>query len=153
MITEETRLRLRAADKRYRLRHPDRTKAKDAKRYLENRVAERARNSQYYRDNREAQRVRHRNTKHHISQLWFDSKLAEQDNRCAVCLRTFEKTPHIDHDHNCCKPSKSCEKCRRDLLCDDCNLGLGRFKDDPIVLGRAIDYLAKHKDKQCPSVT
>ena len=145
MLTEKRRLKQREADKRYRENHPERCKAKDARRYEENKDAERARNSQYYRDNRDVQKVKHRNCRHKITQEWFDSKMVEQDHKCAICRKSFEKTPHIDHNHDCCPPLKSCEKCRRDLLCTDCNLGLGRFHDDPVILGRAIDYVAKHK--------
>ena len=105
-----------------------------------------ARNAQFYRDNKESQRKRHRNNRHKITQDWFEAKLLEQDNKCAVCLKEFTDTPHIDHNHDCCPPLKSCDKCRRDLLCEDCNLGLGRFKDDIEVLERAIQYVKRHKE-------
>ena len=29
----------------------------------------------------------------------------------------------------------------RGFLCDSCNTGLGKFRDDPDLLARAIDYL------------
>jgi len=32
----------------------------------------------------------------------------------------------------------------REWICDSCNTGLGRFKDDPELLQRAMDYLKKH---------
>jgi recombination endonuclease VII len=124
-------------------------KEKNQRHYEKHREEELARNKQFYRDNKETQRIRHRNNRHHIKQEWFDAKLAEQDNKCALCLKEFVETPHIDHDHKCCKPSTSCEKCRRDLLCKDCNLGLGRFVDDIAVLERAIQYLKHHKGIQC----
>ena len=122
------------ADERYRLRHPERLKAKDQKRYLEHREEELARNKRYwpsyYAENAVAIRAGYRNRRHGITQEWFDAKVLEQGGCCALCGKLFDKTPHLDHDHRCCPPLKSCEKCRRDLLCEDCNLGLGRFKDD-----------------------
>ena len=32
----------------------------------------------------------------------------------------------------------------RGYLCNNCNIGLGRFNDDPALLGKAIDYLVVH---------
>ena len=122
------------------------TQSERNKRYYNNHKKEALeRNAQFYRDNKETQAARHRNTRHHITQEWFDNKLIEQDNKCAICRKSFIDTPHIDHCHDCCPQLKSCKNCRRDLLCKDCNLGLGRFHDDPVILGRAIDYVAKHK--------
>lgn len=146
MTPEEKKVRQSVADKKYRLAHPEKCKAKDQKRYEENKESERVRNSSYYMLNREVQKVKHRDNRHHIEPGWFDAKKAEQDNRCAICLKEFIDTPHIDHNHECCPPLKSCEKCRRDLLCGDCNLGLGRFKDDVEILERAIQYLKHHKE-------
>lgn len=58
---------------------------------------------------------------------------------CPICeKRTIVSiTANIvaDHDHNTGKG--------REWICDSCNTGLGRFKDDITILERAIDYL-KH---------
>jgi len=40
---------------------------------------------------------------------------------------------HLDHDHG--------TGAIRGFLCIDCNHGLGKFKDDPAMLLRAIVYL------------
>ncbi len=120
-------------------------KERSRRRYEKHRESELARNSSYYMKNREVQRVKHRNNRHGITQEWFDAKMVEQDNKCAVCYKPFEKTPHIDHNHECCKPSTSCGKCRRSLLCEDCNLGLGRFFDDVNLLSSAIQYINQYK--------
>jgi len=90
-------------------------------------------------------RRNYRNRMHHVSQEWLDAKLAEQNNLCAVCFQPFLKTPHIDHDHKCKHVRGSCDKCRRGLLCEDCNLGLGRFRDGQAVLENAIQYLKKYE--------
>lgn len=63
---------------------------------------------------------------------------------CPICRikQDLELTEwHIDHDHSCCPGRKSCGKCIRGLICGDCNVGLGRFKDNPEALRRAADYL------------
>jgi hypothetical protein len=76
--------------------------------------------------------------------------LLEQRERCAICFLyiggvTIDKNgvertdAHIDHDH------KTGEL--RELLCTNCNKGLGCFKDDPRLLERAAEYLKKHGTK------
>jgi hypothetical protein len=142
MIDLETkRQRQREADARFRLRHPEKQKEKHHRRYEENKEQEKARNQSYYMLNRDVQRIRHRNNRHKITSDWYDAKLAKQENRCAICGSPFVKTPHIDHRHACCPSARSCGKCNRGLLCDDCNLGLGRFKDNPAVLRKAAEYV------------
>jgi hypothetical protein len=131
----------------YRLNNPEKVKEKERRRWRENKEYESKRNRNYYQENKEIQRVKHRNNRHKITQEWFDAKLAEQDNRCAVCRDVFTKTPHIDHNHEHCPPLKSCEVCRRDLLCTDCNLGIGRFHDSVERLEKAIEYLRKHNGR------
>lgn len=65
----------------------------------------------------------------------YDDMLAQQSNGCYLCGGGPSRTPylHIDHDH--------ATGVVRGLLCDSCNLGLGKFKDNAEVLRRAIDYL------------
>lgn len=49
---------------------------------------------------------------------------------------------HIDHDHSCCPGNaRSCGNCVRGSLCGPCNHGLGYFRDDPVRLQAAIEYL------------
>lgn len=77
--------------------------------------------------------------------LYFEI-LEKQDGRCSLCSKTEEENGRrlaIDHDHRCCPPNKYCEKCVRGLLCLDCNIGLGMFKDNPELLILASEYLQK----------
>ena len=67
-------------------------------------------------------------------------------NKCGICSTEtpsrYRKTPwSIDHDHSCCPYGASCSKCHRGILCDDCNLGVGRFMDNPELLRAAASYL------------
>jgi hypothetical protein len=68
----------------------------------------------------------------------FEAMLASQDGRCAICLGFFpsEFETHADHDHSTGRV--------RGLLCNSCNNGLGRFRDDPDILRRAAAYLEQH---------
>ena len=125
------------ADKRYRLNHPDKIKAKEKKRWKENREKESKRNRDYHIKNKDRVNLRSRLNRHKITEQELNDMLRKQRNCCAICCEKFIKTPHIDHCH---KTNKN-----RALLCDDCNLGLGRFKDNKKFLGNAIKYLEKHQ--------
>lgn len=59
-----------------------------------------------------------------------------QGGACRICRRTFSEPklpPAIDHDHS--------SGLVRGLLCHQCNLGLGNFRDNPAFLLAAIEYL------------
>jgi len=121
------------------------TPSQKNKRYYEkHKESELQRNRVYHQDNKSKVNLRHRNTRHRITQEWFDAKIEEQNNHCAVCQKEFQGTPHIDHNHQCCPKLRSCDKCRRDLLCEDCNLGLGRFFDSVTLMQNAIQYIERH---------
>ena len=70
-----------------------------------------------------------------------------QDGLCAICKNN---TPLlvVDHNHSCCAGPKSCSKCIRGLLCRNCNLGLGYFKDNKKTLKSAIKYLKHFSDEE-----
>lgn len=120
--------------------------------YERHKDAELARNKAYYpayyEKNRQTIKDKRRNARHRITQEWFESTRAAQDFKCAICREPFIDTPHIDHDHRCCGQLTSCDQCRRGLLCKDCNLGLGRFKDSIVLLANAIQYLEKHNESR-----
>lgn len=74
----------------------------------------------------------------------FERRGTAQDWRCMICGREPEPDPrrknldptpylHVDHDHASGRT--------RDLLCSDCNLGIGMFHEDPDAMLRAIDYV------------
>ena len=73
-----------------------------------------------------------------LSKEDFESMLEEQQNKCAICGFEFHDEgkstrPHIDHCHDSGDV--------RGLLCNNCNTGLGQFKDNPSLLQSAIEYL------------
>lgn len=81
---------------------------------------------------------------YNITQEQYDEMMERQGGTCAICDQPCPsgKRLHVDHDHSCCPGIKSCGKCVRGLLCTNCNNGLGRFKDDVALLGKAITYLS-----------
>lgn len=68
----------------------------------------------------------------------YDAMLVAQNGQCAICSKHMDK-PHVDHCHATGDV--------RELLCRNCNHGIGNFKDNTEHLSRAIEYLARHKGK------
>ena len=92
-------------------------------------------------------RTRHTFWNHGLTMERFAEILASQAGGCAIC---GTKNPggrgsfHVDHDHACCPKGKSCDDCRRGLLCTNCNVGLGMLGDTADGLARALGYLLTH---------
>jgi len=83
----------------------------------------------------------HRNywlrTKFGITAKDYGDMLAKQDGKCAICGATESHSKGnrlcIDHDHKTGKV--------RGLLCHNCNVGIGNFKDSLLLFREAINYL------------
>ena len=75
--------------------------------------------------------------KYGLTPKQVDELLARQSGRCAICPTTEPAGRHkkwaIDHCHISGKV--------RGLLCHHCNTALGGFKDNPLLLQKAISYL------------
>jgi hypothetical protein len=67
----------------------------------------------------------------------YQDKLTEQGGVCAICGLGCVSGRRLaaDHDHQTGE--------FRGLLCGLCNASLGGFRDDPILLERAIEYLSR----------
>lgn len=66
----------------------------------------------------------------------YEKFLDTQKGVCKICKMLPERGLCVDHDHATGKV--------RGLLCHDCNLGLGRFKDKVAILREAINYLQEN---------
>jgi len=95
------------------------------------RKKKRMKDPKYRAKYRAAQLARTRRRKYGISQEVFDEMLADQGERCLICRR--KRKLCVDHDHETGEV--------RGLLCQQCNIGLGAFGDNPRYLRRAIRYL------------
>jgi hypothetical protein len=81
-------------------------------------------------------KVRAYNHKHRLKRRYgitdgCDQLLATQGGVCAVCGR--ERLLEVDHNHTTGKV--------RGMLCRRCNMGLGCFEDDAILLRKAVDFI------------
>ena len=80
--------------------------------------------------------------KYGLSEEALADMLETSDNRCEICQTPVEHgrielgAAHIDHCHETGKV--------RGILCSQCNLGLGHFRDNVDYLNNAISYLEKH---------
>lgn len=79
----------------------------------------------------------------------YEQLLAGSGGACSLCGNppAVGRALVVDHDHNCCPGEKSCGNCVRGLLCDNCNIGLGHFKDSVESLQLAIEYITRHSEK------
>lgn len=86
-------------------------------------------------------RASHLKAKRGLTTEQFDAMVSAQENSCAICGKPGEVEHHgllsIDHDHS--------TGVVRGLLCDSCNVGLGRFGDDLDRLEKAAAYLRLHR--------
>lgn len=75
-----------------------------------------------------------------ISATTYAQMLALQNGVCAICKGTNKngKRLSVDHCHNTNKV--------RGLLCHNCNMGLGYFRDTIDILKDAISYLENSND-------
>jgi tRNA splicing ligase len=77
-----------------------------------------------------------------LSDEEYEKVLLSQRGVCAICNKVNTITSKkgkifrlsVDHDHNTGEV--------RGLLCHDCNIGLGKFKDSTLLLSKAISYLS-----------
>lgn len=72
-----------------------------------------------------------------ITLLQYEEMIKLQENKCSICDKISNSSLHIDHNHSTGKV--------RELLCTNCNTGLGQFKDNIEFLESAIKYLVKHE--------
>ena len=62
----------------------------------------------------------------------YRDMIERQHGLCGICAKPLDRID-IDHDHTTGRV--------RGLLCHACNIGVGAFQDDPVILMRAIQYL------------
>lgn len=79
----------------------------------------------------------------------YRALLAAQGGGCAVCGATEPGGGagsnidgfSVDHDHSCCPGKVTCGKCVRALLCNRCNLSIGRLGDSLDVFRRIVEVM------------
>lgn len=100
----------------------------------------RAYNRKHYQYDPVASRAKALRRKFGVTVEQYEALRAHQNDSCAICMTRMPGGKgdwHMDHDHK--------SKRARGLLCQNCNIGLGNFKDDPEKLNKAARYLRKHQ--------
>lgn len=80
----------------------------------------------------------------------YDLLLEQQDHDCAICRRDEHEVDGLVVDHRHRRGERCVATDVRGLLCNECNLGLGHFKDDVWLMATAVDYLKFFEKKGFP---
>lgn len=93
-------------------------------------------------DNQKDRRLRYR---YGLSLDDFNKRKEDQEGCCAICGEPPTPTDShpdlvVDHCHNTNQV--------RSLLCNSCNVGLGKFRDNPFLMLDASAYLFAHQSLQ-----
>lgn len=112
--------------------------SRNAKSYYEGRKGEiliyqkeyRAKNEAYIK---EYKAKRYLTKQYGISESEVTELIVQQNGQCEICKEDISAKRHIDHNH------ASGEI--RGLLCSSCNRALGYFKDSPLIVKNAYQYL------------
>jgi hypothetical protein len=97
---------------------------------------------------RQARKANYQQRTFNLAETKRQAILAAQGGLCAICgpwtgYNGRTRALSTDHDHSCCPGPTSCGRCIRGLICKHCNDLLGRLRDDPRALLRAVLYLLR----------
>ena len=95
-------------------------------------------------DNKEHVRSYFIQKKYGLSTEEYKNIIENNKGLCPICKSVLvfgvgvrdPKAATIDHNHETGKV--------RDVLCSNCNMGIGKFKENIITIQAALDYLKKH---------
>lgn len=135
---EEFKQARREASRRWKENHSD----YDAAYYQKNKEKLIAQQAEYRDKNRKNVRVKLMQHYHKRR-----ARLLEGHTTCDICKCVLTK-PNLDHNHDIAKNicghlsnSSRCARCRRGVLCNNCNSAIGKFHEDLKVLDNAKRYL------------
>jgi len=138
---KESRQKWEIANKEYRKQYK---KDYAKKHYAANREFVKAQSLQYRNNNLDKCRNSRMKRVFGISLEEYNDLFQKQNGICAICMQNETKFDSrigktvmlaVDHNHETGEV--------RGLLCSNCNLGLGKFKDNIAALKNAIKYLEK----------
>jgi hypothetical protein len=103
-----------------------------------------AKSRSYHKAYRQKERAKEQIKKYMLKAIYglsledFNSMMEGQGGACAICgTRNWGKTgPSVDHNHE--------TGAVRGLLCNQCNSGLGMFRDNPGTVKLAVAYLERN---------
>ena len=119
---------------------------KRSKKYREEQPEKIKQMRQNYKERRkdiryETDRRAHLKRKYKITEEDYKQMYEQQKGCCAICQKQIEfRKLCVDHSHETNKV--------RGLLCKSCNLAIGSFKDDILLLENAINYLRRYENEK-----
>ena len=115
--------------------------------YKENTKKWQEKNKEYLKEwrkkNKENRKIYQLKRRFRISIEEYNQMFNKQNGRCAICgihQLKLKRTLCVDHNHK--------TKEIRELLCVNCNIGIGHLKENPFILLKTIKYLKKHLDNR-----
>lgn len=117
-------------------------KSRQARLERPERIAENKHNSYRRHFDKNAKKSRQKKLKYNygITIDEYNAMYEAQGGVCAICGNpNGEKNLCVDHDHNSGKI--------RGLLCTDCNVGIGRLRDNLSIIQKAFLYIEKHQQE------
>ena len=137
VFTEEQLIAKRAYNRKYYIDNAEAKKKANKIYSLNNPEKGRPRAQKYWRNNKYKCEIARLLKVFGLSQEEYELALKMQQGLCYICDVQLIKL-NIDHCHVTGKVRK--------LLCKECNLGLGLFKDNPEALYKASLYIKEHND-------
>lgn len=105
----------------------------------------------WYKDNKDVAKNTRLLANYGISLNEYKARLLAQDYKCPLCSKSFSEgafgpdSPVVDHCHT--------NGHVRGIICNECNRGLGYFRDNPEALMNAVQYLIEDeqalKERSC----
>jgi hypothetical protein len=95
------------------------------------------RQKDYYQKTKHLKRYYHLKKRYNLDKSQYAALRRKQKGKCAICGAPVGLV--VDHDHN--------TGVIRGLLCHLCNTGIGKLKDSPKLVKRALWYLKRKPPK------
>jgi hypothetical protein len=133
---DANRLTINARQRLYRANNPEKVAANKKRWYEANREHVAAKKRAWAEGHRDHLRDQALRSLYGITLAEYNALLAAQGGVCGSCggpATGRRKTFHVDHDHRTRRV--------RGLLCDSCNLAIGKLGDDVEGVERALEYL------------
>ena len=132
-----------ANNKEYLQKYYVENKEKIAKYQKENRETISLRNKDWLRQRPEKVKeyqIRERAKKYNLKPEELLSMIKTANGKCSACNKNTDFLV-VDHNHQCFKRPPTCGGCTRGLICNNCNLILGKAQDSVELLKNLLSYL------------
>lgn len=113
------------------------------KKYSENNPKVKKYHSDYYKEwykkNKHYVRKHHLKNSYNVTIEEYNTLFEKQNGCCAICGKhqsEFILPLFVEHCHKTGKV--------RGLMCNKCNVGIGCFEDNPIIINNALKYINKN---------